>query len=350
MKIKIYQEKDLESMQLNWSKSRHSKNNPKGYYELPKLQSEDKDLKAKNSRIQDLIGLLEILFDCFQQKADYFLCGSNMDSDAFYKYVLVDIIGSYPYKDFNNEILDFITNPLLKEWVREIFTKKDCKVSWLPLKKEFPKLSKIDEDGFNQLLETRYDRFLVLAQLCNYIDSVQYKDYKENQIIIDSEGKFVFGNVYGLKYGDKHSLSAFLGQFLLRKFPFKDITEFHSTNWKKGKKMVFEHYTPMSFFRDLIWVKNLSKDSSYLFHYDMEFSLPLPVAGWLSVLWHLYRTIKISNEENLRLDNFGYRMRRPYNVYEHESVNISLEESMKGIWNDVHSIESLNKIISKKMS
>lgn len=267
-----------------------------------------------------------------------------MNNEGFFKYILYDLINSFPFNGYSREIIQHISNPSLKDWVEEVFRMNERKVNWIPAKIEYPKLFTIDPEGLDKLLQIRFDRFLLLAQLCQKIDSIQYEDYLRNQIIINSKGDFISGNTDGLVYGDKHGLSAYLGQYIVRKFPFKDITEFHSTGWKKGEKMVYEHFTPMSFFRDLIWVKNLTKEISegHVFHFEEKFSLPLPLGHWLSILWHLYRTIKISHSENLKLDKNGFRMRRPYNAY--DESKITLPDSLKSSWEWVHSINSLKAL------
>jgi hypothetical protein len=58
-------------------------------------------------------------------------------------------------------------------------------------------------------------------------------------------------------YGEKHALSAFLGQHIIRHFPFKEEIKFESVAAKKQDKkdkFIYKHWTPISFFRDLIWL------------------------------------------------------------------------------------------------
>lgn len=338
--------KDIELIQTNWWNSPHSKTNPKGYYIAPNYKNVSDEKYAQLKRILDLISLIEIIYEWDQNKPDYFISGQKMNNDGLLKYILNDIIKAFPFNGYSREIIEHISNPSLKDWVEEIFRMNDRKVNWIPVKIGYPKLFSIDSEDLNKLLQIRFDRFHLLSELCHQIDNIQYEDYLRNQIVINSKGKFINGNLDGLVYGYKHSLSAFLGQCIVRKFPFKDITEFHSTGWKKGDKMVYEHYTPMSFFRDLIWVKNIAKDISepHVFNFEEKFSSPLPHVHWLSILWHLYRTIKISHFENLKLDNNGYRMRRPYNVYGESIIDITLPDSLKTSWEGIHSVNLLETL------
>jgi len=340
--------RDIELIQTNWWNSPHSKTNPKGYYVTPNYQNVADKKYALEKRILDLISLIEIIYEWNQKKPDYFISGQKMNNDGLFKYILNNIIKAFPFNGYSREIIEHISNPSLKDWAEEIFRMHDRKVNWIPVKIEYPKLLTIDSEDLNKLMQIRFDRFHLLSQLCHQIDSFQYEDYLRNQIVINSKGKFINGNLDGLVYGYKHGLSAFLGQYIIRKFPFKDITEFHSAGWEKGKE-VYEHFTPMSFFRDLIWVKNLTKENSeaYVFHFEEKFSSPLPLENWLSILWHLYRTIKISDSENKRLDKKGYRMRRPYNAYVESEIEITLPDSLKTSWESIHSVNLLETLWDK---
>lgn len=341
--------KDIEKIQTNWWKSPHSKTNPKGYYIVPIYKNVADEKYAQVKRILDLISLIQIIYEWDHKKPDYFISGQKMNNDGLLKYILNDIIKAFPFKGYSREIIEHISNPSLKDWVEEIFRMNDRKVNWIPVKIGYPKLLTIDSEDLNKLLQIRFDRFYLLSELCHQIDNIQYEDYVRNQIVINSKGNFINGDPDRLVYGYNHGLSAYLGQYIVRKFPFKDIKEFHSTGWEKGGNMVYEHYTPMSFFRDLLWVKNLSKDNSeaHVFHFEENFSLPIPLEHWLSILWHLYRTIKISDSENKKLDKKGYRMRRPYNAYNESEIKITLPDSLKTSWESIHSLNSLEILWDK---
>jgi hypothetical protein len=337
---KILPEEEIRILQNNWYKSNHNRTNPKGYYDSPRFLSYEKQKIAEKQRVLDLIGLIKILYKWDINNPELISSGTNNDKDAYYKYILYDIIKVFPFRENENLLLDAIPDLYFKNWVENIFKMEGKRVNWKPITKNYPIL---DNENLNNFLKIRFERFLMLAEICHYIDKIQVDDYCKNKIIIDNQGRFINGKIEELTYGMKHGLSAFLGQFIVRKFPFKDYYGFYSTEYiKKKGEMVYEHFTPMSFFRDLIWVKNLGLNpNSNLFIFDTEFSKPLSLEKWLSILWHLYRTVNICSEENARLDRGGFKMRRPYNTYSKKDILIEINDSNKIFWDQIHSISNL---------
>ena len=151
-------------------------------------------------------------------------------------------------------------------------------------------------------------------------------------------------------YGD--SILAFIGQNLTRGWPWTDIP-FHSINaWnlikehstscnptglydneikdedfkklrkkEKGGKapIVYEHWTPMSFFRDIFVIAK-------------EESLNLDKSDFLTLLIRNYRVVRITAEEDSLLESNGFKTNRPTTAY--EQVGIQIQE--KELWNKLN--------------
>lgn len=317
-------------LQNFWFKSNHPQTNPKGYSSLPDVELVNFDLSKLNSRKKDLIELLGIIYNYQIFQPDYFKSDKE-DFNAFYKYLKRDLIGSYPFKEFTTQAFDTLPDEDFSKWLKNVLDTTNNRVKWTSVLIDY---SRSEEK--ETILKHKYHRFLLLAEICHHLDKIQVRDYQQAKIKIDLKGKLM-GELDALVYGHKHSLSAYLGQHILRNFPFKDYLNFHSESWLINKKGVYEHYTPMSFFRDLIWVKYIDRlDQKLLFDYEDSNYRAYTIEEWLSILWNRYRTIFISRIEDKNL-NKKQKSRREPDAY----CKLGIKVNNLELWEELHKIEHL---------
>lgn len=293
--------------------------------------------ETENKRKIDLFNLLKIIFNYINEteNIEYFKNNKSDDLTSFYKYVKNRIIDNYPLVTLSmEEINSTIEDEKFKSWISNPLSLSSKSVRWEP---------KIDINQPN--LKARYIRFKLLSKICCFIDEIQTNDYLINNITILNKRGIITGNTDKLVYGNKHILSAYLGQHIVRMFPFKDFKTFKSENLVKELKenkyfddKVYEHFTPMSFFRDLIWVKPIQKKGN-LFNGD---SKHYNENEWLYILWYSYRTIDITVDENNKL-NGKNKSRRLFGCYEDEGIEIKISNVKN--WNGFHSIDELKKFL-----
>lgn len=324
-------ESEIDDIQTRWKNSKHPINNPKGYDKPDKLTNPNiLDPEYQTARLLHLDQLTKIIIDDLKLRPEYYESGKLSNHDAIKKYISKCVERAFPY-------------PQDRETV-EIKNR----ASWVKPTRGYPKITN-DSNNYSEFCEIRFNKLLSLARVCNFIDQIQVEDYKKNEIVIDLEGRFS-GKTNALIYGKKHSLSAYLGQWIIRLFPFKDyygfVSEKHGEPKLKGSEAVYEHFTPMSFFRDLIWFKMGEKDE-HIFHYTNEEHKAYTVEEWLSFLWYCYRTVRILNTEDDKLTEDGQKSRRGPGdiVYNKPEINIKIHSSMDKAWNEVHKIERLRNLI-----
>lgn len=126
--------------------------------------------------------------------------------------------------------------------------------------------------------------------------SCLYSIYRENEIL------------YGKKF------LAFVGNWVVRNWPRKDFP-FDSINYNPNDKSTYEHWTPISFFRDLFSLEVISQQDFF------------------DALVYYYRIVKISKEENDLLDNSGFKTTRPFDTY--DSLNIRIKN--RELWEEMYS-------------
>jgi len=321
--------KEKEIIELNefWYKSEHPQINPKYYNRIEKYEN-TKFMELKtNERLNHLFELLKLIHN-------YIYDAKNLDS--INKYILKRVIKYYPFvtlneKHINKEIKDLE----FKAWLISLFKLEEKSVSW------HPKIDMNLDMSLEEKLKIRYRRFNLLGKICYFIDEKQTLDYINNNIIIDNNGDIISGFQEKLIYGNKHILSAYLGQHIVRMFPYKDFTNFKSIKYQEsnGSKKVYEHFTPMSFFRDIIWVKKM-QDSCQLFNKN---SVPFNDIEWLEILWYSYRTITITKGEDDNLNSNKYKSRRLFNTYENLDEKITINDLYN--WKKFHSLDLLKKYL-----
>jgi len=135
-------------------------------------------------------------------------------------------------------------------------------------------------------------------------------------------------------YGD--ALLAFVGNSIIRNYPWSDFP-FTSVNAKeifiehgvtedisglmdsevKNKKefkkvlplIIYEHFSPISFFRDIFIIAKSNQ-------------LALSKEDFYELLLRNYITVRITKDEDKRLNNFGYKTNRPQSAYQEVGIQI----------------------------
>ena len=331
-------ESEIDDIQRRWKNSEHPLNNPKGYGYSEGLANKNiLDHEYQTTRLLHLDQLKKIINDDLKLRPEYYESGKLSNHDAIKKYISKCVEIPFPY-------------PQDRETV-EIKNR----VQWVNNRKSYSPINNAStEADYHKFCELRFNKLLLLARVCNFIDQIQVEDYKKNKIVILLNGEFS-GKTNELIYGEKHSLSAYLGQWIIRLFPFKDyygfVSEKHKEQKRKGSETVYEHFTPMSFFRDLIWFK-MGENDKFIFHYTNEENKAYTVEEWLSFLWYRYRTVWILECEDKGLSEKGEKSRRSAGneaytdvMVEGKKQDIKIHFSMDKAWEEVHKIERLRNLI-----
>jgi hypothetical protein len=337
----------IDELQREWSLSGHKINNS-NYQE----RSSQETLEAtRNGRIRDLLNLLKIIHSFMKENTDLFRSGPSNTTHAFDKYVFNHVV--VPFPNYSVDMFAVLKqDPALDEafrsWIVGLENPKK-RVKWVPLCTPYPAILD-DHSSMDVFYAVKYRRFLLLAKICHFLDDLQVNDYGACNVLIDSQGRFEKGVLDQLKYGQYHALSAYLGQHIVRCFPFKDFHGFKSSlcaenqcNTTGKHPTIYEHYTPMSFFRDLIWYKR--KGSAQALEAPIFDWKDCPQAyserQWLEILWYRYRTITICTCEDDLLNKAGFRSRRPEGNVAYEKVGIQISAAQKSLWDQIHDVENI---------
>lgn len=318
--MEIITEKDIIELNTFWCSTdhtwfgkKHKSNNPRGYVLEPDYKHDNIKEKYLKIRRGDLNRLLELIYENYIAHRDK-LDLNPVEQKRFQRYIYTEVIYNFPYKcfkDSNKEHLQSEKKLLgFNEWIEDILTYKTE--------------TKTGNNKYTDnkvLLETRRDVILrhFVAEIAHFINKLQVYDLAEN-----------INKPEDLVYGKKHALSAFLGQHIIRMFPFKEEIKFQSQSVfnTKPKKKVYEHWTPISFFRDLIWIEQPKIGKPKLFTPE----------EWFKILKYSYRTVLISKEEDNKLNQNKFKSKRPFSAYNHEKVNIQVCEQDKPDWERLHRI------------
>jgi hypothetical protein len=109
---------------------------------------------------------------------------------------------------------------------------------------------------------------------------------------------------------------AFVGDKIVRHWPYKNFTFTSSQLYNSSEeeiKVTLEHWTPISFFRDLLTLPDMTEQDFY------------------DALLYFYRVVIITKDEDFRL-NQKYKTTRPFDAY--DGVNIQIQES--GLWKEIY--------------
>jgi hypothetical protein len=292
-----------------WLGKRYKTNNPSGYVKSPLYKSEEQTETYRKVRLEHLSELLELIYENYLAQ-EKFLDLSDVEKKRFKKYIYSEIIYNYPYKCFKNiakeDVIIDKNLPGYADWLDEVFTYKNS------VRTGHNKINAV-----SALHKVRREIMLkyFVAVVAHFINKIQVEDIKSNK-------------AEDYIYGTKHALSAFLGQHIIRKFPFKEGIVFSSQAVVVDgpQRVIYEHWTPISFFRDLIWINEPNSKEPKVYSVD----------EWFRMLKFAYRTVVVSKEEDDRLNTGKYKSRRPFNAY--QLVGIDICEKDKSLWQELHSL------------
>jgi hypothetical protein len=324
----FFTEAEIKVLQNTWYESRIPINNPKAYFKSPKTATKEQ-LCFRNETLKTLIAVIAADFE-EEKYNDYklFRSGANNDLNTYFKYIKNDLLANFPFTKIDASIAK-VSEENTPNWWKQFEAVDESKRSnWTN-----PSLAYSEQN----ILQVRYLRLRILAKITHTIDAIQNQDLKNHGLSIDKSGKI--DEHSSLAFGTKKALSAYLGQWIIRKFPFKDYPFYSSKiDENKHQDTIYEHFTPMSFFRDLIWAKDFENKKFVFSENTKVFS----VEEWLSIFWHCYRTVYISKNEDDNLTEKGWRSRRPYNAYTNEQSQIIVKNET--LWDKMHAIAELQKI------
>jgi hypothetical protein len=326
---KFLTEDKIKNLQNAWSESNIPLNNTN--YNKFKIKTSTKE--QRSFREMSLEKLIAVIAEDFEEakKNDYklFRSGTNNDLNTYFKYLKKDLLANFPFTKIDALIA------------------KKCKEKWPEWWRNFEGVDESKRNNWTRttlayteenMLTVRYLRLRSLAKIAHTIDTIQNQDLKKHGININQSGKIADNS--SLAFGTNKALSAYLGQWIIRKFPFKDYPFYSSEiDAQKQQNIIYEHYTPMSFFRDLIWAKDFTERESFVFS---ENTKVFSVEEWLSIFWHCYRIVNIlkKEEDYEKLTAQGWRSRRPYNAYELCEITVK----NKPLWKKMHAIAELQEI------
>ncbi len=212
-------------------------------------------------------------------------------------------------KDFyNKDLLRYISNEIIKEWLWidcYDYEKldEDLIMKYKYLTEIFYEENLSREDFFNIVMNFRkkygkkWKRYLIDSKKIEKNDAKGVEDIKRSYSLLS---KILF-KLYKIYREDKNLYGkrflAFVGNEVVREWPKKDYP-FESKKYRKGEKAIYEHWTPISFFRDFLSFDGIEQIDFY------------------DALVYYYRIINISLEENNMLDNLGFKTTRPFETYD----------------------------------
>ena len=213
---KFFTEAKIKILQNAWHGSGISRNNPTGYYESPKAATNEQ-LCFREEALKTLVGVIAADFEEAKYN-DYklFRSGTNNDLNTYFKYIKKDLLANFPFTKFDASIAK--TSKEMPDWWKQFEAVDENKRNnWTN-----PTLAYTEEN----MLKVRYLRLRSLAKIAHTIDVIQNQDLKNHGVSIDKSGKICESN--SLAFGTKKALSAYLGQWIIRKFPFKDYPFYSS--------------------------------------------------------------------------------------------------------------------------
>jgi hypothetical protein len=300
-----------------WLGKKHKTNNPSGYVLEPLYKDPTLTIKYRDIRLGHLNQLLQLIYENFIVHGDKLVL-TPIEHKRFHRYIYTEIIHNFPYKCFKDlkkeEICAENEQTDYDNWIEDILTYKTE--------------TKTGRNKYNNdisFLKLRREIILqhFVSEIAHFINKLQVEDINnslDSNMLVDNKK---------LVYGEKHALSAFLGQHIIRMFPFKEELKFRSIAAKalpKSGKCIYEHWTPISFFRDLIWINQPETVKPKVFSSD----------EWYKILKYAYRTILITKDEDDKLNSNKFKSKRLFSTYKLNEINIEVSDT--SLWEELHRI------------
>jgi len=274
-------------------------------------------------RQSHLSRLLSAVYKHVTEHEYLFLTSSSINVDYsldyFNKWVFNGLVATFPYRTEGNIIYkkSSTTEKSYGKWLNEVWSWENNKKR---VSRKHVKSQRLNDiTAWESDFESCYTEFqLRMAFLAELIFLIH--DFVAN------EGYYNSTSIYGK---NMNSIRVFLGQWIVRCYPLKDVV-FHSDMWDGDKKSVFEHWTPMSFFRDIIMFTQTRNEAMPLLGMDHFKERILTQKDWFDILMYNYRIVLITKEEYDRLNRQKWKSYRPLNGYDDINVNIKIRE--KELW------------------
>ena len=276
--------------------------------------------------------ILKVIYSQVSENQNLFLSRSSkhgQDSlDYFNKWVYNGLVSTFPYRK-NDEVIyqkPISSDKGYNEWLNEVWKWKDNKTR---VSKRYLTSHRLnDMDEWNSDFEGCYNE---LKTRMKFLSEIIYTihDFVSNDSTTDN-GEYIYGK-------NMNSIRGFLGQWIVRCYPLKDVV-FHSENWKSGESSVFEHWTPMSFFRDIIMFTQTRESMKPLMEVENKDIRVLSQSDWYDILMFNFRIVHITKEEDENLsgkngNDYKWKTYRPLNGY--DVIGIKIKE--KEMWDRLYS-------------
>lgn len=289
----------------------------------------DLDDEVIEIRSLHLLSLLRVIYSHIESSEDLFRTSSSLGGtytlDFFNKWVFNGIISKFPYRGTKKELTYQLINTEddgFNEWLKKVWEweHKNTRVSKRNLQSiDISKVSNWEENY--DLCNNVFDKRI------NFLSEIVFSihDFVSNESFY--EGKSIYGT-------NMNSIREFLGQWIVRSYPFKDIV-FHSEKFRPKEKSIYEHWTPISFFRDLIMFTQTRKNKPSLMNIFDDETKPLVLTknDWKNIIKCNYRVVLIDKTEDDLLNSERWKSLRPIDSYELKGIQIR----EKDIWFKLYS-------------
>jgi len=275
-------------------KLKNGTNLPKGYTNNQYLGTKNEEV-SREIRRSHIVRVLKVFYNQLKNNPELY-SGNNYGLEKFHHHIIDKLVCKFRYQDIPANTIQF-KDVKIQHWYNELL---DLEGRRSPTDKVSMDTSSLVNwtNNFEACLRTYNQRIWNLAELM----------FKFHQIIEETKSS-ALPLLYGKEMG---GIRSWLGQEFLRNFPFKDII-FNSTANKQSA--VMEHWTPISFFRDIPMMKRTES---------------FGVESWFEVLRYQFRIVKVCKEEDKRLSSsklngskYTMKVVRPINGYELNGIQIS---------------------------
>jgi hypothetical protein len=306
MTIRKMKQADEIRIHRKWLRNSQSSTLPDRYVENPFRHNLSNNRKL---RFKDLVRLLKIFYK-IEQKYYQFLLNEDGDISTFQKYIVKEVIANYPFKCFNHHLysipLSRAGDQNWQNWIKSLY-----KSAQSPKLSKQPLIKIISTMSFLERKKIRESRLKCLAEVLNCI----YQLFHKRLVITNINGRKHYNHPI---YGDRLPMLAYVGQHIIRFFPFKDVPYWSKSAFASstGRKIVPEHWTPITFFRDILIL-------------DLPPNVKMNTRLWFKILKKYYRVVYITENEDSRLNStkgphgVSYKTKRPASAYKNLIIRIN---------------------------
>ena len=287
------------------------------------------DEEVNEIRSKHLFRLLKVIYSHIDGSGELFRTSSSLNGthnlDFFNKWVFNGIISKFPYRSQKNELVYQLIQTEddgFNEWLNQVWEWEHKKIRVSKRNLQSINISHVSnwEENYD-LCNNVYEKRI------NFLSEIVFTihDFVSNESFY--EGKSIYGT-------NMNSIREFLGQWVVRCYPLKDVV-FHSERYSPKEKSIYEHWTPISFFRDLVMFTQTRKNKPSLMDNCVGDTNPiiLTMNDWKNIIHYNYRVVFISKTEDDLLNSERWKSIRPIDSY--EMKNIQIRE--KDVWSKLYS-------------